>query len=88
MLVAGGPAKGPIGYANANAAVAVQLIGLGGLHALGFLMLIGLALTGALETLHGLRRDTSPAVFSNAHRRVVPCRPPVAAEGVTQRPFR
>lgn len=33
-LVTGGPAKGPIGYANANAAVAVQLVGLGGLHAL------------------------------------------------------
>jgi O-antigen ligase len=34
VLMTSGPAKGPIGYANANAAVAVQLIGLGGLHAL------------------------------------------------------
>lgn len=31
VLMTAGPAKGPIGYANANAAVAVQLMGLGGL---------------------------------------------------------
>ena len=31
VLATGGPAKGPTGYANANAALAVQLIGLSGL---------------------------------------------------------
>jgi hypothetical protein len=64
VLLTSGPAKGPIGYANANAAVAVQLMALGGLLGLDpRARLLGwIALTSGLLTVLANRSAGGAAV--------------------------